>query len=88
MLTSIIRTVVPVVVAVIVTAALKIGVDLPAGAVEEIVTAVVAGVYYTVARWLEERVDPVWGRLLGRVGAPIYVPNTAESAEAGMPEVQ
>lgn len=75
-LTSLIRTLVPLVVGAAVTlAATHLGVDLPAGALEEIVTVLVAGVYYTIARVLEEHLSPVWGRILlglGLRGTPTY----------------
>jgi len=62
---SIIRTVVPLIVGVILTQAARIGLDLPAGAVEEIVTVVAATVYYSAIRWLEQRYPAVGRWLLG-----------------------
>lgn len=74
---SIIRTVVPLIVGVVLAQAARIGLDLPAGAVEEIVTVVAATVYYAAARWLEQR-WPALGRVLLSAGlsrrAPVYVP--------------
>ena len=72
---SIIRTVVPLIVGVILAQAARIGLDLPAGAVEEIVTVVAATVYYAAARWLEQRY-PALGRILLSAGlarrSPVY----------------
>ena len=64
---SIIRTVVPLVVAVILGQAARVGLRLPEGAVAEIVTVVLGGVYYAVGRWLERR-WPAVGRWLLAAG--------------------
>lgn len=76
MLTSIVRTLVPLIVGALTTwAATHLGVDLPTGALEEVVTVLVAAVYYTVVRLLEEHVSPVFGRVLlglGLRGRPKY----------------
>lgn len=76
MLTSIVRTLVPLIVGALTTwAATYLGVDLPTGALEEVVTVLVAAVYYTVVRLLEEHVSPVFGRVLlglGLRGRPKY----------------
>ena len=73
---SVIRTVVPVIVGVLLGQAARIGLDLPAGAVTEVVTVVVAGAYYAVARLVEQR-WPALGRVLLSAGlsrrAPVYV---------------
>jgi len=74
---SVIRTVVPVIVGVLLGQAARIGLDLPAGAVTEVVTVVVTGAYYAVARLVEQR-WPALGRVLLSAGlsrrAPVYVP--------------
>jgi len=74
---SVIRTVVPLVVAVLLGQAARIGLSLPEGAVTEIVTVVIGTVYYAAARWLEQR-RPALGRVLLSAGlsrrAPVYVP--------------
>lgn len=70
--TSIIRTVVPAIVGAILTAALKLGLDLDAGAVTSIVQVVVTAAYYAAARLLEQHVGPLWGRLLGAAKPPTY----------------
>src|SRR5690554_4501819 len=73
---SIIRTLVPLLVGVLVALGSRyLAVELPVDALEEVVTVVVAGVYYAVARVLEEWVSPVWGRVLlglGIGGTPRY----------------
>lgn len=71
MLPSIIRTIVPVIVGVIVGQAARIGFDLDAGAVTSIVTVVVAAAYHAIVRFLEER-WPALGALLGYARAPQY----------------
>ena len=76
--TSVVRTITPLIVgALTALAARYLGVELPGEALAELVTVVVAGIYYTVARFLEERVSPVFGRILlglGLRGAPRYDP--------------
>jgi len=73
---SIIRTLVPVIVGVILGQAVKIGLDLPEGAVTEIVTVVITTGYYALAR-LIEREWPWLGRILLSFGLtreqPTYV---------------
>lgn len=73
---SIIRTLVPFVVGVLAAAAARwLGVELPGAALEEVVTVLVAGAYYTVVRLLEEHVSPLFGRVLlglGLRGRPKY----------------
>jgi hypothetical protein len=73
---SVIRTVVPVIVGVLLGQAARIGLDLPAGAVTEVVTVVVTGAYYAVARLVEQR-WPALGRVLLSAGlsrrAPVFV---------------
>ena len=54
MLASIIRTAVPVIVGVLLGWAAKIGLDLPSGAVTEIVTAVLTTTYYAAGRFIEQ----------------------------------
>lgn len=69
MLPSIVRTVVPFIVGALITLATRyLGVDLPEGALTEVVTVVVSGVYYAVVRLLEEHVSPVFGRVLLGLG--------------------
>ncbi|PRX90813.1 hypothetical protein [Allonocardiopsis opalescens] len=68
LLASILRTVVPVAVGVLLVQALRLGVELPEGAVTEIVTVAVTAAYYGIARALETYVSPVWGRILLSLG--------------------
>ncbi|MFC5187144.1 hypothetical protein [Actinomadura harenae] len=72
----ILRTTVPILVGVIVGQATRIGLDLPSGAVTEIVTPGIALGYATGAR-LVERVRPRLGRILLSLGlaasSPVYV---------------
>ncbi|GII84613.1 hypothetical protein Ssi03_26030 [Sphaerisporangium siamense] len=75
MLASILRTVVPVIVGVLLGQALKIGLTLPEGAVTEVVTVVVTTAYYTLAR-LVEKWQPALGSFLLSLGLtskkPVY----------------
>ncbi|WP_435108842.1 hypothetical protein [Nocardiopsis synnemataformans] len=68
MVTSIVRTVVPYAVGLIVSLAASIGLDLPAEATTEVLTAVttfvVGTVYYWVARFFEEHISPRVGGLM------------------------
>lgn len=75
MFDSVVRTVVPLMVAVILGQAARVGLRLPEGAVTEIITVVLGTVYYAVARWLERR-WPAVGRWLLAAGLtskqPVY----------------
>lgn len=68
MYASIVRTVVPVIVGILVAQAARVGLDLPESAVTEIVTVVVTAVYYAASRFVEEYVSPLTGRLLLSAG--------------------
>ena len=70
---SLFRTYVPLVVGAIVALAAMIGLDLDSEGVLAAVALVGSGVYYTVVRWLEERVSPKIGYLLGIAEKPVYV---------------
>jgi len=72
-LASVIRTVVPVVVGVLVASAAKLGFHLTDDAFTGVITTGVTAVYYAGARWLETHVSPKLGWLLGKSGAPKYV---------------
>ncbi|WP_084963765.1 hypothetical protein [Thermoactinospora rubra] len=67
MLASIIRTVVPVIVGVLLGWAAKVGLDLPEGPVTQLVTIVITGAYYALARWVESW-WPAAGRILLAAG--------------------
>lgn len=74
-LDSLIRTLVPVVAGSILGQAARVGLDLPPGAVADLVTLVVTGVYYWMGRVLENR-WPQAGRWLLAAGLtsarPVY----------------
>ena len=72
--TSIVRTIVPVVVGIIITALANAGLDLSEGLVTEVVATVVITAYYAIVRLLETRVAPAWGWLLGVAKVPEYSP--------------
>ena len=72
--TSVVRTVVPVVVGLILTGLAVVGFDLPEGLVTEVVATVIITLYYAIVRWLETNVAPAWGWLLGKANAPKYDP--------------
>jgi hypothetical protein len=76
MLASILRTVVPVVVGVLLGWAAKVGLGMPSGAVFEIVTVVLTAVYYALARFVEKQ-WPQLGSVLLSLGLtnavqPVY----------------
>ena len=71
---SIVRTLTPLVVGLLVALAAR-WVGVPEEALTEVVTVFVAGVYYAAVRVLEEHVSPLWGRVLlglGLGGQPRY----------------
>ena len=70
--TSIVRTFVPIVVALLVRAGAKVGLDLDPGLFLEVVTVIITTIYYVVVRLLETRVAPIWGWLLGVAKVPAY----------------
>lgn len=79
-LTSIVRTVVPLAVGAIVSLFAAANMTLDEGtvnAVTELIGVGVATVYYAVVRQLETKVAPAWGWLLGVAKAPEYVDTTA-----------
>lgn len=69
---SIIRTVVPIVVGWVIAVGLKAGLHLDANAVTSVIYPLVAGVYYTVVRFLETRRSS-FGWLLGLAKPPVYL---------------
>lgn len=73
MLDSLIRTFVPVVVGVLLGQAARIGLNLPEGAVTEVVTVALTTGYYWAARALERRF-PAAGRWLLGLGVPVGQP--------------
>lgn len=81
MFASVVRTVVPLVVGVVVGQAARIGLDLDPGAVTSVVTVVVGWLYYQSARYLETHVSPRFGKFFLAFGltgkAPVYVKSAA-----------
>jgi len=68
---SIIRTIVPAVVAFLVAWAARAGLDIPVEEVTGVIEIVVLGVYYAGVRYLEEN-HPKAGWLLGLPAKPSY----------------
>lgn len=80
---SVIRTVVPLAVGLLLTQAAKhLGVKIDEGLTTEVVTVVVSAAYYALARVLEENVSRWFGLLLGKRGAPTYKAPAAPSDES------
>lgn len=65
------RTLVPAIVAVVIAAGARAGLDLPADALVGILEAVIFGAYYTAIALLERKV-PMAGILIGAIGRPSY----------------
>lgn len=79
-LTSIVRTVVPLVVGAVVAVFARANMTLDestVNAIAELIGVAVATVYYVVVRFLETKGSPAWGWLLLRARAPEYVDTTA-----------
>lgn len=72
LLTSIIRTVVPLVLAPLLTWAAKAGLDVDSTAIATLIGTVLTVIYYAVVRSLETIVKPAWGWLLGVAKVPAY----------------
>lgn len=75
LVTSLIRTYVPIVVGALASYLLTVGINLDADAQLGLVTAltvILQGVYYLVARLLEKKVSPRFGLLLGVASKPKY----------------
>lgn len=70
--TSLVRTITPWVVGLVIAGLTKIGLDLPNEAVEMAVTLVISAIYYVGARYLETHADSRFGWLLGLPNAPVY----------------
>lgn len=77
---SVIRTVVPLVVTLILGWAAKVGLGLPSDALTIVVTAVIGFVYYTVARVVEQR-WPAWGSALLALGMTTRQPTYMRDVE-------
>ena len=70
---SVIRTVTALVVGSAITFAAKVGVQIDSASATLIVGQLVTAAWYSAVRWLESRVDPRFGWLLGLAKAPTYV---------------
>lgn len=73
---SLIRTIVPIVVSQLVALAAKHNLDASGwtDVLSQAIGAVVATGYYAGVRWLETKVRPKFGWLLGKATAPTYTP--------------
>lgn len=71
--TSVVRTVTPLVVGIIAAWLLKIGFTMPEGFLDEHISEVIATIYYVLARILETRIGPAYGRLLMIAKKPAYI---------------
>lgn len=80
---SYVRTIVPVLVGLVISLALRAGIDLHGYAPE--VTAVVTAVYYCAARAAEHYLSPKFGWLLGVASLPKYgSPKISREVAAGL----
>lgn len=70
---AIVRTVVPAIVGLFIATAAKYGIDIPDGPLTEVVGALCIGGYYAIVTFLERKVHPAFGYLLGAKGAPSYI---------------
>jgi hypothetical protein len=75
-LASILRTVVPIIVGILLGWAAKVGLNLPGGAVTDIVTVVLTAAYYALGRFVEQTWPNVGRFLLSlsltRAVQPVY----------------
>lgn len=72
--TSVVRTVVPLIVGLIITYATKAGFDISEAVVQDAVYAGVVTLYYVLVRLAETHLSPKWGWLLGQAKVPTYSP--------------
>jgi hypothetical protein len=83
LLPSLIRTVVPLLVGILITWAAKAGLNLAEGDVTALLTALITAVYYATVRLIEQKF-PAAGWLLGYPAAPTYgKPATPDAPDAG-----
>lgn len=80
-LASLIRTVVPVIVGLLVSGLAKFGFHLTDDTFTGVITTGVTAVYYVSVRWLEINITPRLGWLLGKAGAPQYPSNVSPAAQ-------
>jgi hypothetical protein len=79
--TSVVRTIVPIVVGLVVALAAKAGLHLTSASVTPIIASGVGAAYYAAVRLLEQK-WPALGVLLGSATQPVYVPATPAKAPA------
>lgn len=85
---SVMRTVVPLVAGVLITALAHIGVNFGSETTTSVVTAVIAGAYYTLFRLLERvaptggKAEKLFGLLLGFARPPVYPVSGTVAASA------
>lgn len=82
LLKSLIRTVVPVVVGLIVSGFAQLGIEVPTAALSGLIDAVFVGAYYALIRVLETK-SPSIGWFLGLPAAPEYKVWTAQGGPLG-----
>lgn len=81
---SIIRTVTPWLVGLIVAGLARVGLDwTPSDTALGAIAWAVSTLYYAGIRWLETHASPEWGWLLGLPGAPVYTEPPASDAAGG-----
>lgn len=84
-LSSVVRTFVPVVVGALLGWAAKVGLNLPNAQVTELVTVVFTTVYYAIVRFLETKYSSQFGWLLGLAKAPQYAASAGSDAGINTP---
>lgn len=85
---SVVRTVVPYIIGLIVAAAARLGLHVDTPAYEAAIALGVSTLYYAGVRYLETFVKANYGKLLGHVGAPKYVTDQIPAvADAAVNEV-
>lgn len=70
--TSLIRTATPLLVGLAASLLLHYGVTIDGSTLTSLITIGLSGGYYTIARFLEAKVDPKYGKLLGSAKPPDY----------------
>jgi hypothetical protein len=70
---SLIRTIVPVIVGLVLAGLIKLGIEVDETALATVFDGLLIGLYYALARWLESK-WPSLGWLLGAPKQPTYQP--------------
>lgn len=84
LLKSLIRTIVPVIVGLILSVAVKAGLEIDPGQLTQVVDAIVIGLYYALVRFGESK-HPGVGWLLGLPVSPQYAPTPRETTGTDTP---